>query len=731
MAALGGNVPMRVPARPVRPAWPQETPALPEPLADHHEFASFAGILGMLWRRRGTLAVCVAAGIAVAAALTLTQPKVYQAKALVEVQALNEDYLNRRQLDPTAEAGNTLMEPFLQTQMRLLQSDTLLWQVAEQTKLSRQPEFAGERGALTKEALLRAIHDRLAVRLLGQARLFEISFESRDPKLAADFVNVLAREFMVQTLDRRVAATRHTAQWLAGELDQLKAGLDRAERDLQEYVTASGLPLDPDKDSIAEARLRQLQAALSAAQEARIAEQSRVQLAQPEAPEAVADTPDSETLRGYRVRLTELNQKLAEAAQVYKPAHYRVRQIQAEIEQVERAYERERAAIVKRLGSGYESARLREQMLRADYDRQSQVVAAQAAKSIRYNTLKREVESHRQLYEATMQKVKEASLASAIRANNVQVVDAAEPPERPVKPSKPLYAALGLGSGGFFGGLLVLFLERHNRWTPGTAPARLGWNAPELGVIPAARVEVPRRIFERRGGGGDLVVRNWMELMTWREAGSAIAEAYRGVLASLLFSGRTMDRPRVIVVASAIAGEGRTTAACNLGIALAEAGRHVLLIDADRRKPRLHDIFDVPAEPGFAELVSQPAAGPPGQPMSLAGAVRATRIAGLFVLPAGGVETRPVSLVDNPRAARLLDLFRTEFDAVVIDTPPGLSHSDARGLARQADGVAVVGGGRSHSTGSTAAMLARLADDGVCVLGTIVNDWGPQGRSGH
>src|SRR5205807_764120 len=162
--------------------------------------------------------------------------------------------------------------------------------------------------------------------------------------------NTLADEFIGQTLDRRVSATHHTGEWLSKQLKELKATLEDSEQRLHNYVASNGLLFTSEKDSVAEANLRQLQTALLGAHEARV-------------------------------------------------------------------------GILERLRKAYESALRRERLLRSDYDGQMQVVTTQSSKEVAYNTLKREVDGNRQLYETTLQRVKEADVASAIRANNIQIVD--------------------------------------------------------------------------------------------------------------------------------------------------------------------------------------------------------------------------------------------------------------------------------------------------------------------
>jgi capsular exopolysaccharide synthesis family protein len=214
-----------------------------------------------------------------------------------------------------------------------------------------------------------------------------------------------------------------------------------------------------------------------------------------------------------------------------------------------------------------------------------------------------------------------------------------------------------------------------------------------------------------------------MELTSWHRKASMVAESFRTTLTSILFSGRNGERPRVLVFTSASPKEGKTTVVCNLGISLAEIHHNVLLIDADMRRPRLHSVFDVPNDKGLSDLLFE------DKPVDVAMLEKAcipTAIPRLYVMPSGGSRHNASSLVHSPRLTELIKLARERFDTVVIDTPPMVNISDARVVARLADAVILVL--RSAFTTRDAALLAtrRFAEDGIEVLGTILNYWNPK-----
>jgi capsular exopolysaccharide synthesis family protein len=359
-------------------------------------------------------------------------------------------------------------------------------------------------------------------------------------------------------------------------------------------------------------------------------------------------------------------------------------------------------------------------------------MSEQASKVTDYNILKREVDTNRQLYDSMLQNVQEASMTSALRASNIRVVDSAEPPTLPYKPNLILNSALGLLAGAFFGIAFVVAQDRADRTIHGPGDTTIYLDVPELGAIPSVQAGTSRLLgyFQT----GKLLESNksrsagpWqVELITSNKNLSPLADAFRATLTSILYSGENGNRPRIIVITSANPGEGKTTVACNLALALAEIGpsvlrQSVLLIDGDLRRPRLHEIFGVPSKWGLTDLLEGKT-----PPDDSAQTVFKTGFRNLFLLPSGSPASNISSLLHSPRAVGFLNRMRREFHTVIIDAPPMLNLPDARILGRLADGVVLVV--RSADTVRYAAIAAkqRLMEDGTRVLGTILNQWDPR-----
>ncbi len=438
---------------------------------------------------------------------------------------------------------------------------------------------------------------------------------------------------------------------------------------------------------------------------------------------SVPDVQDDVSLKSLDTTLETLQTKLAQLTVTYTANHAEVRRVQAQIDAAKAASETAKRNILTRIRKDFDAAKRREALLVAAYASQAHVVSGQAEETARYALLKRDVDASRQMYDTLQQRLKEASIAAAMRANNIRVVDKADTPGSPYKPNVRQRATVGLLFGLVCGIGFAVLRERADRTLqdPGDITYYLG--LPELGVVPSGDLldggRGRKALPVHRGGPGG----HHFELISWRQNQSLLAESFRTTLTSILFWYRNGQRPRVLVLTSASPKEGKTTVVSNLGIALAEIKQRVLVIDADMRKPRLHKVFDIENTHGLSNLLLE---SNPIDARQLEEECWATPIQGLFVLPSGNARTQASTLLHSQRLSELMALAREKFDSVIIDTPPMVNIADARVLGRLSDALILVV--RSGSTTRDAALLAktRFAEDGTPVLGTILNHWNPK-----
>jgi len=694
----------------------------------------YAGILEywqIVRRHKGLVVLATIVGGLVGLLSTLPSPRVYQARTTIEVQGLNDEFLNMRTMNPVAEGSGGNFSSDIQTQVKILQSATLIKSVRE--KLDAGPHPADlqppDRLGVWRKALrisppsneelwanaLGTAAAGVRVGVSGQTRIIEVTCDSTNPQLAADFCNALAREYTEQNLEARWKSTEYTGQWLSKQLDDLKIKIEKSEEELQAYASHTGLVITNEKSDVQESRLADLQKELSAAQADRIGKQSKYEMAIASPPGALPEVLDDPSLKSAQDSLAELNAKLAQMRVGFTANHAEVRRIEAQIAVVEASIQTAGGNIIKRIRNDFEAAQRREALLATAYESQGHLVSGKAEETAHYGLLKREVDGSRLLYENLQQKLKEASIASALRASNIRVIDAAGRPSVPYKPDVRSQGMTGLLGGLVLGIGLVVLKERADRTLqdPGDSTYYLG--LPELGVIPVNAFN-PAALTASSDGEQHL------ELVAFQQKSSLLAESYRAALTSILFSAKNGLRPRVIVLTSASPKEGKTTTATNLAISLADISKRVLVVDGDMRRPRLHSVFNVSNDRGLSELLSE------RQPLAMSAidnACQQTLVPGLFVLTSGSSRVQASSLLHSARLPEFINLAREQFDAIIIDTPPMTNIADARIIGRYADALALVV--RSGVTSRDAALLARsrFADDGIPILGTLLNFWNP------
>ncbi|HVX65009.1 MAG TPA: polysaccharide biosynthesis tyrosine autokinase [Bryobacteraceae bacterium] len=716
------------PSNTVTERWPEYTPdSVPPPPASLLEYVR------ILKRRKGALLLLTFVGGLSTCLLTLPQTPLYQARTSIEVQGINENFLNLRAVNPTTEAGALPSPEYdVQTQIRLLRSRALLERVVNKMELASRPpardadRISAWRRALGlaaapagREAALAWAAANLNVRGQPNTRLIEITCDSTDPRLASDLLNTLSRELIEQNLESRWKTTETTGEWLARQMEGVRIKLEKSEEQLQLYARAAGLLFTGEKNNAAEEKLRQLQDELSKSHAERVARQSKLEIAAKTAPGALPEVLDDDSLRGPASRLTDLRRQLADLGASFTPEHPKVKRVEAQIASLEASLAEERANILRRIRGDYESARRREQLLEAGYAAQAQLVADQAEHVAHYNLLKREVDTSRQLYDSMLQRVKEASVAAALRASNIRIVEPAYPPAAPYKPNLVHNTLAGLLVGAFCGVLLLVTRDRSDRTLQEPGDARFYLGLPELGVIPAAGRTTRLGLRRLRAAPPSAA------LAPWPRRPGAVSESFRAATASILFAGVDEGSPRVLVLSSPAPREGKSTVTAHLAVALAETGCRVLAIDADLRKPALHTLFDVDNGAGLADLLRR------REPVAetFTGLLHPTAVPNLTVLGSGRATLSETALLHSARLREVLAVARANYDAVLVDTPPMAAMADARIVARQADGVILVARAGHTSRDSLCSSSKRFLEDGTRLLGTILNDWDPRRSS--
>ncbi len=735
---------------PIRPRQERLRPDLLEPyqIEEALEGPDLRAHWLTIQKRRWTVLSVLLATFTVALIVTWKEKAVYRADALLEIQKENANIPTVQELFQLENVSDN----YLETQYKVLQSETLARRVIDQLHLERDNEFnppkdgwfqakaqAAAPGsdslvdADVEQIVMREFKDRLSVDPVRRSRLVQISFESQDPKVAAQAVNALAANYIQQNLESRWQSAQKASEWLSQQLESFKAKLEKSEDDLQEYAQKNGLLFleteKGDTENIVNERLRQLQDELTKAQAERYARESVYRLTEAGDDSALPGVVDNKLMQELTARLSELERQKAALTPTFNSDYPKVKEIQSQIDEIERRLDAERKRATQGIVDDYLAATRRENLVREAFEQQQNQANLVAERTVQYNILKREVDTNKQLYEGLLQRLKEAGVSAGMNASNIRVVDEAVPPTRPVRPRPVLNLGLalllGLGCG-----IGMAFLQEHlDNTLKNSDDIERVLRVPALALIPSREsldhgsthvYGLAEQVASHHNGNGKLVPaekgsgKSWVRIDGNGTQHSALSEAFRGLRTSVLLSvaGRP---PRSLTFVSAEPGEGKTTVASNLSISLAQLGKRVLLIDGDMRRPCVHKLFNIEENSGGLVTFLTGEEG-------WSHLVRPTGVANLDCLICGPVPPNPSELLSSDRMMTLMFEAMREYQFVLIDAPPLLNVTDGRILATMVDGaLLVVRGGYTPQELVQRAQL-HVRDVGAHLIGVVLND---------
>lgn len=674
------------------------------------EPVSLRDYVKVLVRRRWAVMTFVAAVVSLTAVFTLTARPIYRATTRIMIEKESPRILNIKDILPMETTGTD----FYQTQYKILESRSLARRVIEQLDLSSHPDFNpppsgifasqnSREGVVPIEVLISRFLASFTVQPIRNSRLVDVSFDSASPELASKVANAVTRAYIDMNLEVKFHATKQAVEWLNREIAEQKAKLEESEQAVQQYSVEAGLISVQDRQDIASQRLSQLNSDLIRAESARIVAEERYRhierLVKDGMPlETIPEVANNSLVQGLKAQAIRLITEMSEMAQQYGDKHPKMIRARAELTTLQDNIRKTSENLVATLENEYLVAAQQEKRMRKAMEDQTQELHVIMEKSIRYRVLAREVETNKQLYETLLKRFKEANLSEDIRATNVRIVDQASVPLAPAGPKKARNLLLALVVGLFGGVGLAFFLEYLDDTIrdPDDVERRLG--IANLGMIPAIKADQ-----EDLGKGG-------VECVVHSSPRSPASEAIRGLRTNLLFSA-PHHPPRVVTITSASPLEGKTTTAVNLAISLAQLDKKVLLVDADMRKPRLHQIFGLDNQEGLSLiLVGSGAPRPFG-----------TFQEHLDLMPCGPVPPNPIELLSSQAMVSFLEEQRRCYDFVVIDTPPVGVVSDARVLGRLSEGTLMVLKAGKTPRQQIVKAVSALAELEIRILGAVLN----------
>jgi polysaccharide biosynthesis transport protein len=700
------------------------------------EGESLRGVWRVMRKRRVFIGIAGICGLSLAFLVCLLMTRQYAGIATIEVgktDASESSLLNpAAPLPPSSEDLKTIIT----THMTILQSSNVLLAVVRDLHLQSEKPFAFtptvlgfvtgtnahiqdeiqrglplEQAPYSRERILKIFAKKLDVENTPDTRLITVQYLNPDSNRAADVANAIVQEYV--SFEARTQATSDAQRWLSEQLADLKTNVEDSQGRLVDFEQKSGLNAMvlgaiggasagsithiPVLDS-----LDVLNQQLAAAQADRIAKEAVYRLTKTQNPDVVASlatSPDStnlaseiavpdaalEFLRSLRQQQSAVKITYADMLTKYGASNQHLIETKSQLDSLNAQITEELAKINERAHQEYLLASQKEAGIRDAFALKQDEAGTLNKSAVKLQALSHEATSSRQLYDALYGKLKELNIQTTLRATNINVADPARPPARPKRPNPPLYLAIGL-IAGLFTGVSSAFVREHLDDTVSVAlQLHSGGRLPMLGNIPSSR---ELGVLPSKSG---IATATSESSPLINDPKSTSAESFRALRTAITVASHSGRLP-TLVVTSPLFGEGKSTVAYNTAIAFAMVGKRVLLLDADMRKPRLHDLFHCPCGPGLSDILTGS--------VKLESSIRQHHnVRSLFLLPAGSDTSAPAELLASNQFDDLLAALTRDYDLVIADSPPILLVTDARVLSEKfVATLAVIRAGKTTRT---------------------------------
>ena len=678
-------------------------------------------------------------------------PHIYSARGTIWIDEASN-------ILPFEELSRLTGEINSQSHSMLLKSRSLASEVIDKMKLDENPEFIGPKSKVVKqdpqkntvfrEKLIDNFIKSLNVTPISGTKLIEVSFDHKDPELAAQILNTLLDSYIEMLIKRKYTASEQATEFLSTQIASLRKDIEQAEKKLAELGTAQGiLPLSSAEAPLI-SKITEVNTALTAATLDKVNKLTNYNQLKALRPEELPESPSNPAIARLREQYALLSREYARRLATLKPEYPEMLKLKSEIEATYEALTNEKENLIKTAYAEYQGALAKEQNLqRLLDDLKAQAYKANSS-SILYNSLKIETENKKTLLEALSKRQSETDLASRLKdlqALNVWIVDRASVPVNPSFPNRRKTFIIGFLLALLGGAGTSLFINYLVATVKSSRDITLATNWATLGTIPAFEKELkpkgPKAEFKTlsnllRGRPGifDKKKRkhkikrtaflsdqppqpnnkddNRIELIVQREPHCIQSEAFRSIRTTLLLS---LEGPakKALIFSSPLSKDGKSAVISNLGVALSQAHKKVVIVDSDLRKPKQQEIFNIDYTWGLTHFLSSI--------VDASEIIRPTSFSNLFLVPSGVTPTDPLEIMFSDKMRAFVSFLKQQFDYVLFDSPPILAVSDALVLGKQVDGLILVV--RAGQTPISALKQARNKIEGhnINCLGVIIN----------
>jgi polysaccharide biosynthesis transport protein len=554
-----------------------------------------------------------------------------------------------------------------------------------------------------RQTVLNVFQKKLAIEPVRNTQLVKISFTSADPKLAAKIANAVGYSYIETNLESRLSATQYASGWITGRLGELKDQLAKSEQTLSEFLVKEKLIDDSGIDALASQELLNLTTRLAEVRDERIATESAytaltstkvTDIAQLASIPAISQHPQVVSIRAAEV---DAENEVNELSKRYGPKHDKMIAANARLRSVRDQARATTQKLISGIGKELEATRKQEALLMDTIQsRKSEFQALTVTKS-RYEALKREVETNRDVLNVFLQRQKETSATQDFNSTNARFTDEALIPQSPSGPKKNLIVALALVASLGFAILLIFITDAMKN----TIESAKGFED-KFGLIPLGTLPIVKSRRFKKAPLDNTVLFDEKEF--------SFGECIRSVRTSLLLNNRSNKR---LSVTSSLPSEGKTTVAINIAMAFAKL-ENTILVDCDLRKSSIAQRFGMKRfQQGLANHLVMGT--------DLADCLYKDEKSGLTILPAGMIVTNAQEILSDPKFAQLLDILDQQFDHIIIDTPPSLPVSDSLIIGQLTKSTLVVIKANDTKLDAVKKTFSKLHQHQIHIDGVVIN----------
>jgi capsular exopolysaccharide synthesis family protein len=688
--------------------------------------ADDSAYIGQLWRtllkNRWLIAAIFAGVLAAVTFFTLGQRRIYQAVATIEIDPTPPSPLGH-DVPAIVQLGDAFWnnQEYYATQYKIIASRGTAEAAVRTLGLNHDGAFLDNLPAdqrhpanASVEAAAAAVLGRFRVDPVKESRLVTLTFEDADPTRARKVLAAIIDSYLQRNIDEAVSSNNSAGDWLKDQLITLKKDLESSEIALHAYKAEKqilSVSMDEQSNMLRE-EMQRLNQALTDVRTQREHLSSRVRELQKVNSDDPVNLPATELLDNTllsTLRSTYIEAKGELSALVGAgrgPNHPETKAAEAHLANAREALVGEIRNVRGAQEGNLAAAAHEEAGLSHLFEMAKQRAMDLNLLEIEYHRLERTKTNNEKLYGVVLERSKESDLAGMMRFNNIRVVEEPLESKSAIKPRIPLNLALGAIGGLFLGLMAAVGKEQLDRSIKSAEDLERELGLPFLGTLPfTSKDPAP-------GSKEPAALDVSPELLVHAQPAGGLAEAARGIRTNLMFM--SPDRPyQRILVTSAVPGEGKTTVASAIAVAMAQAAQRVLLMDCDLRRPRLHRIYNKVNDVGVTSLTMNP--------LLLEHSSLSTQVPNLDLLPAGPMVPNPAEFLHSAAFASMLRKLAESYDRIVIDSPPASIVSDSAILATQADGVVFVVRASSTPRETARKALKSLRDVSAHMIGSVLN----------